>query len=173
MLLKRIIFATFIAALTILTVFDVFAIAVAETSKSYMLMVSTKNVEPSSKIQITIRSIEPGEILFIVVVDEKGNPANVSILEVYKGVVVQVGHLIIVRTGEVDALAVFCIKAPSKPGVYTVKLYDPIGEVEIEEQIVVKWSIQQLLKRSEVIIAGLLILAAVLATMYLFMLTPL
>ena len=71
-----------------------------------------------------------------------------------------------------DSLAVLCIRAPSKPGVYLIKLYNSIGEVQAEEQILVEWTLQQLLGRPEAVVVGLLVLAAVLATVYLFVLAP-
>jgi len=172
MLLRRTILTTFIVALTILTVFSGLTTAIAETSKEYMLKISARKVKPNDRVQVTIRSAKPGEVLFMVVVDEEGNPINTPILAVYKGVVAQAGHLIIVKTDTIDALAIFCIRAPSKPGAYTIKLYDPIGKVGAEEQMFVEWTIQQLLGRPEVVIVGLLILAVVLASVYLFILTP-
>ncbi|HIC98117.1 MAG TPA: hypothetical protein EYP08_00190 [Pyrodictiaceae archaeon] len=170
--LKQVLFTAFIIALTILIVSSAFTVSATEAFKDYMLKVSARKVKPNDEIQITVRSAKPGETLLIVITDEKGNPVNTSVTTVYKGTVAQAGHLIIVRTDFVDALAVFCIKAPSEPGLYTIKLYDPIGGVKAEEQILVELTIQQLLGRPEIVVVGLLILVAVLATIYLFVLMP-
>lgn len=174
MLLKRLLFAAFIAVLAVLAIFNTISIAIANTltSKDYMLKLSAKNVKPNSEVQIMIRSAKPGEILFMIIVDEGGEPVNITVFKVYKGTIVQAGHLIIVKTDEIDAQAIFCIKAPSKPGTYIVKLYDPIGEVELEERIIVEWTIQQLFKKPGILIIGLIILTIAIVTAYLFLLAP-
>jgi len=173
MLLKRFLFAVFIAILTVLTIFNTITIAIANTlaSKDYILEISTKNVKPNSEVQIMIRSAKPGEILFMIIVDERGEPVNITIFKVYRGAIVQAGHLIIIKTDETNAQAIFCIKAPSRPGAYIVKLYDPIGKVELEEQIIVEWAIQQLFKKPGILVVGLIILTIAIITAYLFWLT--
>lgn len=172
MSLRRLLFTAFVITLIVLIVSNGFTTSIAETFKDYMLNVSAGKVKPNDKVQITVCSVKPGETLLMVITDEKGDLINTSVLAVYKGAVAQAGRLIIVKTDMVDASAVFCIKAPSRPGIYTIKLYDPI-DVKAEKQILVEWTIQQLLERPEMIVAGLFILAAVLAaTVYLFVLMP-
>ncbi len=150
-----------------------FTVAYAQAA-SYAITLNTTKCGPGSGVLVTIaytgsdKEAHAGDVLELHFTNSTGAPAALTVAKVFKGSVevVDKGYAIVTLSSDADAL--FSMKAPEKPGVYRLSIYDiysgallASATLEVTQQAAVQ-APAVIVQHPVVVIALLLLLAALL-----------
>ncbi|NPA04627.1 MAG: hypothetical protein GXO09_00845 [Crenarchaeota archaeon] len=171
--MKRILVLGVLAALAAVLLVGAYTVYAQQTG--FTITLNTTQCKPGSGVLVTIaytgqdKTYYAGYALELHFTNSTGDPAPLKVVKVYKGSVEVEGTGYAIVTLDADAEAVFSIKAPSKPGNYTLAVYDIVNgtllaqaslRVTLQTPVVNAPTI--VMQHPVVILALLLLLAAIL-----------